>query len=293
MSTSFPVIGIMAKPHTPQLATILSEVIDICEKAQASQILIDQACQHIPCPASASFQSTSELAKSVDLIIVIGGDGSLLRAARAAAPYQTPICGINRGRLGFLTDICPDSDSLHQALPKILSSDYVFEPRFLLQASLYRDEACVEQQLALNDVVLHSGHIARMIQFDIFINAQFVCTQRSDGLITATPTGSTAYALSGGGPILHPSLEAITLVPMHPHTLSARPIVVHAQDSIELRISEDSDHVPNLSCDGQVNLSLQVHDKIVIERYEHPIRLIHPIGYNYFSVLRSKLNWGN
>ena len=232
--------------------------------------------------------STKELQGKTDLLIVVGGDGSLLNAAHIAVPQKLPVLGINRGRLGFLTDIPPDE--LTQ-IRDILDGHYHEEMRFLLEALVVEDKKIVAQIIALNDIVLFPGNAPRMIEFDIFINEEFVCNQRADGLIIATPTGSTAYALSGGGPILHPQLNAVALVPMFPHTLSSRPIVIEANDQIKVIISPENDNPPYISNDGQQRVPVKPGENVYIHKYKYPLYLIHPINYNYYDTLRRKLAW--
>ncbi|SDM02411.1 NAD+ kinase [Modicisalibacter muralis] len=231
------------------------------------------------------------LGELCDLAVVVGGDGSMLGAARALCRTGTPVLGINRGRLGFLTDISPDE--LEEKVGEVLAGDYVSEERFLLDAEVYREGALVGTADGLNDVVIHPGKAARMIEFEMFVNDQFVYSQRSDGLIIATPTGSTAYALSGGGPIIHPGLEAITLVPMFPHTLSSRPIVVDAASEIKVHIGEINEAYPHISCDGQTQVVSKPGDMLYVRRKPQRLTLIHPRGHNYYEICRSKLGWSS
>ena len=220
----------------------------------------------------------NQLPATIDLIIAVGGDGSLLHAAHYAHRAGIPVLGINRGRLGFLTDIHPNDLA---TIDEILAGHYLTEERFLLSTAVGD---------ALNDIVLLPGS-ARLIEFDIFINEKFVCQQRADGLIIATPTGSTAYALSGGGPILHPSLNAIVLVPMFPHTLSNRPIVVEGNATVALVISEHNEANPVISCDGSARKPIAVGTHIHIKKHPKTLTLIHPKDYEYFGTLREKLGW--
>lgn len=228
----------------------------------------------------------NELENTCDLIIVVGGDGSMLQATRAAAKFSIPVLGINRGRLGFLTDIAPDE--IESRLHPIIQGEFITEERFILHAELPGDHKNVD---ALNDVVLLPGKHAHMIEFEIFIDNKPVCSQRADGLIIATPTGSTAYALSGGGPIMHPSLNAMVLVPMFPHTLSSRPIVVSANSRVEILIDKTTESAPGVSCDGQEKLLVQPGQKFSVIKNKNPVQLIHPLDYNYYETLRSKLKW--
>lgn len=230
------------------------------------------------------------IGQKVDLAIVVGGDGSLLGASRALANFGTPVLGINRGTLGFLTDIRPS-----EAIEKVgqaLLGQFTEEKRWLNSVEVIRDEQIIAQATALNDVVLHKGQSARMLGFDLCIDDQFVYSSRSDGLIVSTPTGSTAYALSAGGPIMHPKLNALVLVPMFPHTLNARPIVVPAGCVVSVTVTEKHQALPQVSCDGQTHISLLLGDRVLIRQSEDQLTLLHPPGYSYYEVCRSKLQWG-
>lgn len=224
-----------------------------------------------------------------DLIIVVGGDGSLLSAARMAMKVNTPVIGINRGRLGFLTDILPQDIETH--LTEVLAGQYTEEKRFLLHTTISDKNTIYFEGDALNDVVLGRGSDTHLIEFDIFINDQLVGHFRSDGLILSTPTGSTAYALSAGGPITHPRLNAIILVPMFSHSLSSRPLVIDAESRIELGISESNDNELRVSCDGQESRMVKPGQKVSIEKNSNQLRLLHPLDYHYYDTLRSKLGW--
>lgn len=235
--------------------------------------------------------STQKLLGEIcDLVIVVGGDGSLLGAARALAKHNTPVLGINRGRLGFLTDISPD-EGMEEAIQAVLDGEYVEEQRFLLDAEIKRNGVALAGSEALNDVVLHPGKSARMIAFDLYVEGQFVHHQRADGMIVSSPTGSTAYALSGGGPIMHPKLDAIVLVPMFPHTLSSRPIVVDGNSEIKLVIGESNETYPTVSCDGQKHIPCAPGDAVTIRKKPHKLKLIHPKDHNFYEICRSKLGW--
>ena len=226
-----------------------------------------------------------------DLVIVVGGDGSLLGAARALCRYNVPVLGVNRGGLGFLTDISPDE--LEARVGRVLAGEYMMETRFLLDAIVRRDEEQLGSSEALNDVVLHPGKSARMIEFELHIDGQFVYSQKSDGLIVATPTGSTAYSLSAGGPIMHPKLEAMVLVPMFPHTLSSRPIVVDSNSELKIIVSKQSGIYPQVSCDGQVHITCAPGDSLTIRKKPHKLRLLHPLDHNFYGICREKLGWSS
>ncbi|MES2213083.1 MAG: NAD(+) kinase [Pseudomonadota bacterium] len=291
MKLKFQKIGILGKPKEPSFDKIIIQLADILTALGAQVAFEIDFAERLQTDPMNVFDLDT-LCRVSDLLIVIGGDGSILHAARAAVRHDTPILGIHRGRLGFLTDICPQDISTE--IPRILMGDYLEEPRFLLEAQLISAAGeAYEPVRALNDIVLHSGEIARMIEYELWVDGVYVCRQRSDGLIVSTPTGSTAYALSGGGPILHPSLDAIALVPMNPHTLSSRPLVVRSEALVQLRIPPETDHLPKVTCDGQVRLSTAVNDVIEIRRYPTPVRLIHPMNHDYFKMLRDKLGWGS
>ena len=201
------------------------------------------------------------------------------------------LLGVNRGRLGFLTDISPSD--LEERLGKVLEGEYIEETRFLLDGHVERNGQPVGFGSALNDVVLHPGKSTRMIGFDLFIDGHFVYSQRSDGLIVSTPTGSTAYSLSAGGPIMHPKLDAIVLVPMFPHTLSSRPIVVKGDSLIRLDVLERNRIHPPVTCDGQVNMTARPGDAVVLRKKPHRLTLLHPLGHSFYASCRDKLRWSN
>ena len=226
-----------------------------------------------------------------DLIVVVGGDGSLLSAARMAIRVNVPVIGINRGRLGFLTDISPLE--IESQLGAVLAGKYCEERRFLLHMRIHDEDTIYFQGDALNDVVLSRGNETHLVEFDVYINQQFVSHYRSDGLILATPTGSTAYALSAGGPIMHPQLNAIVMVPMFSHSLSSRPLVIDGQGSVELRISISNDNKLQISCDGHESSLVEPGQYVTVEKNTQELRLLHPSDYHYYDTLRIKLGWGS
>ncbi len=233
----------------------------------------------------------NQLGERCDLVIVVGGDGSLLGAARALATQNVPLLGVNRGRLGFLTDITPEE--IETKVGEVLAGKYMMETRFLLDMQVSRDGVFLEGGDALNDVVMHPGKFIRMIEFELYIDGQFVYSQRSDGMIISTPTGSTAYALSGGGPIMHPKLDAMVLVPLNPHTLSSRPIVVDGSSEIRIKIGEHNSAYPHVTCDGQTHVVTQPGDEILIQKKPQKLKLIHPLNHDFYEICRSKLGWGS
>lgn len=284
-------IILMGRPKVTGVPETVVALYDYLQQREAN-IAVDADTAKMLTGVKSPIIVSPKILKSYELIIVVGGDGSLLNAAHLALSYNLPVLGINRGRLGFLTDIHPND---LQKVGEVLEGKYHIEPRFLLDAHLYKESTkkAFAQDMALNDVVLLPGDIAHMIAFEIYINHQFVCKQRADGLIIATPTGSTAYALSGGGPILHPQLDAVVLVPMFPHTLSSRPIVVSGSSEIELKISSSNLVSPHISCDGQNRIALPPGGRVQVRRKPQLLRLVHPQDYNYFQTLREKLKWEN
>jgi NAD+ kinase len=237
----------------------------------------------IPCPEQ-SFATRAEL------IIAIGGDGTLLYAARLVAGHPVPLLGVNRGRLGFLTDVTPNS--MLEDLDTVLAGRYTEDRRSLLAARLERRGAAPVRALALNDVVVNKRETGRTMDFETSINGRFVNSHGGDGLVIATATGSTAYALSCGGPIVEPDLDVWVLAPISPHTLSDRPIVVRAGSTIELRLSDRPESRAQVTCDGTTLGDLEQGDRLFVQSADAQITLLHPPGYDYYRLLRSKLHWG-
>lgn len=278
-------IAVIAKPDTAgQLRSTLLGLKTVLDERRLSMLPDPRAAallglgQGIPIDA---------LAEQSDLAVVVGGDGTLLSAARQMADHEIPLLGVNLGRLGFLVDFSPAD--IGATLGAVLDGSFDEDRRFLLNAQVGDQPP----ELAFNDIVLHKWNIARMIEFETWIDGRFVYTQRSDGLIVSTPTGSTAYALSGGGPLLAPDLDAIALVPICPHTLSNRPIVVQASSAIEISVCGHTDPKDvRITCDGATSLMIADGDKLRIRRHPTPIRLLHPVGHDHFNVLRAKLGWG-
>jgi len=229
-----------------------------------------------------------DIGAHADIAIVLGGDGTMLNAARRLARYKVPLVGINQGRLGFMTDI-PRKDML-SVMDDLLDGKFQPESRMMLDAEVVYAKKENAFNIALNDIVIDKGAIGRMIEYNLSIDGEFVSTQRADGLIISTPTGSTAYALSANGPILHPALTGIALVPLCPHALTNRPVLIDDRSEIEVVVTHADD--ARVYFDGQVTLDLRYGDAIRIRRSEHSICLLHPPGYQYFSMLRQKLHWG-
>ena len=297
MTFKFKRIGILGRPYDYNANTV-SLINNICECLINQQIdtLIDQDTAQLI--NTAGFKLTPKIAvatrheigKECDLAIVIGGDGSMLNAARTLADYDISVIGIHRGRLGFLTDINPNN--IDAELNKILAGSYIKTEIYIVHADIIQDGVVRQRVSAVNEVVINSGNITRMIEFEVYINEQFVYQQRSDGLIIATPTGSTAYALSGGGPIVNPELKALTLVPMFPHNLTSRPIVISDTSKIKIIPVISDNLIPSVSGDGQPIELLKHGDIIQVYKSDKVLHLLHPSDYNYYETLRTKLHWG-
>ena len=229
-----------------------------------------------------------EAAARADLVIAIGGDGTMLHAARNVAGRDVPLVGINRGRLGFLTDVSPEQ--LRDALDAILEGNYLAEPRLTLEARVGKQKASA--MFALNDIVLQKGDTGRLLDFTTEVDDVYVNTHRGDGLIVATPTGSTAYALSCSGPIIQPNVDALVLVPICPHTLSDRPLVLPSSSEIRVTLDNAGGSEAHVVCDGESLARMSEGDVLTVTLAKQPVTLLHPREYNYYELLRSKLNWG-
>lgn len=282
-------IGLMGRPGNTTVADTLEHLLGFLQGRGINVIFDEDTAMILPRPGL-QVCTRGMLGESCDLVIVVGGDGSMLHAARSLARFNKPVLGINRGRLGFLTDISPAE--IEDKVAAVLDGNYVIEQRFMLNMEVKSVGNPVGEGIAFNDIVLHAGKSVHMIEFELYIEGQFVYRQRSDGLIIATPTGSTAYALSGGGPIMHPKLDAIVLVPMHPHTLSSRPIVVDGNSEIKLLICTD-DINPMVSCDAQTGISLRAGDWVYINKHPFKPRLLHPPGHDFYAACRTKLGWSS
>ena len=286
MQRPFRTIALIGKYKSPEIAEPLLRLGHFLAERKIRVLLDQLTASHIgDCPYPVL--PLEELGRQADLAIVIGGDGTMLNIARTFAPHDVALVGVNQGRLGFLTDI--SIDTMFDTIGAMLKGEFVTEARMLLHAEIFRAQARVFDVLALNDAVVSKGLKGSMIEFEVRIDGQFVYSQRSDGLIVATPTGSTAYALSAGGPIVHPSLSVIALVPICPHTLSNRPVVISSESTVEIVVQGAYD--PYAHFDSHSHFDLQDGDRIVLRRYEHGISLLHPSGHRYYAMLREKLNW--
>jgi len=255
-----------------------------------TELIVDENCAKLLPNSGFRQMQLAQLSQECDLAIVVGGDGTMLRAARVVAEYDVPLLGINRGRLGFLTDIPADSIEAH--LEDILDGNYIVGERFLLDCRVERNGKNIEERDAFNEVIIQKWNIAKLIELETYVNQTLVHSQRADGMIVATPTGSTAYALSGGGPILHPTLDALVLVPICPHSLSNRPIVIDGNSVVEIVVGTPEIDQARLSCDGEISTELMTGDRVRIQKKDKKVRFLHPAQHNHFNTLREKLQWG-
>ena len=290
MRASFRKIGLAGRKRQRGIAVVLKQLLELL-RSRGVDVVLEDTLGDVVSGEDQPLATLEDMGQQADLVIVVGGDGSLLSAARRLAKFSIPVLGVNRGRLGFLTDITPDD--MVQQIPAVLDGQYASEKRFLLDAEIRRNGAAISQEHALNDVVVNSGASAQMIEYQLSIDGIFVYRQRADGLIVSTPTGSTAYSLSGGGPIMHPALDAVVLVPMFPHALSSRPIVVDGSSEIRLDILARNRIHPPVTCDGQANMKARPGDSVHICKNPHPLTLLHPVGHDFYASCRDKLRWSN
>jgi len=285
----FQTIAISGKPGDAAVAETVRRIVEHLVERDRT-VLVDSAIASESDMADITVAPREELASRCDLLISVGGDGTLLSVARSLVDYDVPILGVNLGRLGFLVDVSPGNLS---ELDLILAGEFIADERFLLEATVRHDDEILERQVALNDVVLQKWNTARMIEFSIHVNGELISHNRSDGLIVSTPTGSTAYAMAGGGPILHPHTDAMVLVPICPHTLSSRPLVINAESEVEVNVAADALGRCSISCDGQRDFVVAPGARLFIRRYPRRVRILHPPQYRYFELLRAKLRWGD
>lgn len=290
MAFTFNQIGIVGTHRNPLVAETVQQLLNLLLEWGVKVMIEEESAAALGDVGKAYAMPLDTMIKACDLAIAVGGDGNLLNAARQFSVHNVPVLGINRGQLGFLTDIKPEL--LEAQLKPILMGEFREEKRFLIEASVKQEGVYADQGNALNDIVLFPGEVAQLIEFELFIDKQFVYSQRSDGLIISTPTGSTAYSLSAGGPLIQPHLNVLVLVPMFPHTLTSRPIVIDADSEILIQVAEHNKTHPRLSYDGQSHTALVPGAQIKIRKQARPLRLIHPFSHDYYAVLRTKLHWG-
>ena len=279
-------IGLFCKPKAPSAANTLSKLIHWLRKLNC-QVFLDTATATIINESSSHSKATiSEIA---DLLIVLGGDGTLLSVARAAHPHNVPILAVNLGSLGFLAEI--SLDELYPTLENILNEKFKIESRMLLNAYIWRNGKKVEDYNVLNDIVINKGVVARVINLQVLVDGQYMTSYRADGLIIATPTGSTAYSLSAGGPIIHPSMQTLVLSPICPFTLTNRSILIPDQSIIQVKLDAEYNDV-RVTLDGQESYKMKAGDILEIQKTKTTLQLIKGPNKNYYKILRKKLHWG-
>lgn len=285
----FTRIGIVTKTHEPAVKDALETVLAVLNR-RGLEVLVEIQPDTEGAIGEYRIAPRSELPATCDLVLSIGGDGTLLLSAGLIYPRQVPLLGINLGRLGFLTDLA--LADIGTGIDAVLDGHYLSEQRAVLGCEVVRGDIVLASEDGLNDVVVQKWNTARLITLETYVDGKFLHSQRSDGMIVATPTGSTAYALSGGGPILEPSIRALVLVPVCPHTLTNRPIVVSDSATIEIHIATERQDESRVTCDGNSIQELLPGDRVRVFRREQSVTLLHPATYDHFATLRAKLNWG-
>lgn len=285
MNALHKTVGLIGKYKSPEIADPLLRLARFLA-GRGVRVLIDRLTAANIGDCNYPVMSLEDIGREAELAIVLGGDGTMLNIARTLAPFDVALVGVNQGRLGFLTDI--SIDTMFDTIGDILDGSYVTEERMLLEAEVFNAHR-VFSVSAFNDVVISKGLKGSMIEFEVRIDGKFLYSLRSDGLIVATPTGSTAYALSAGGPILHPALSVMTLVPVCPHTFSSRPIVISSDSAVEILLVTAADARAHF--DSHSNYDLHDGNRVVVRRCKHTIRLLHPAGHDYYNMLRDKLHW--
>jgi len=286
MNTPFPNIAILGRHNDSRVAQPMQMLTRHLTKAGINVLASNTLQLDLPI----THMDDADLCDNADLVIAIGGDGTMLYAARLARESGTPILGINRGRLGFLADVTPDE--VINSVEQVLRGNYTRDTRLLLEACLHTSSGKKKTEFALNDVVLQRRQTGRMVDFSTRVAEQFVNTHSGDGLIIATPTGSTAYALSCGGPIIEPQLNAVAIVPICPHTLTDRPLLISADRPIEVVLLERDDTIADITVDGYSMGAIRPDDKLIVSAADQRITLVHPPSYDFYGILRSKLFWG-
>ncbi|MEM6998658.1 MAG: NAD(+) kinase [Pseudomonadota bacterium] len=284
----FKRIGLITNSGVKAIQTTLTEVVEYLDSREL-EVMLDQCCANLLDDHNLQVFEANELGKHCDLVIAIGGDGTMLMASHILCDFNVPLLGINLGHVGFLADI--PADDIATNMDEILNGHYVEDVRFLLWGEVYRDGNCIHDGYAFNDIVIQKWNVARLLELETYINDAFVHTHRSDGMIVSSPTGSTAYALAGGGPVVHPSLDALVLVPICPHSVTNRPIVVDGNSHIEIVITTKEVDQARLTYDGEIKFELASNDRVRIKKKNKEIRLIHPPGHDQFHILREKLHW--
>ncbi len=287
-TVSFRRCGLVVKRDARDVKATLHAVLE-CLGSLGVPVVTDLDTARTLAPELPAFP-LQEISAHCDLMIVIGGDGTLLRACRAVVPDGLPLLGINLGRLGFMVDIAPGA--IDEVLPEIIAGRHVEEKRFVLEAHQNKPETSKALGIAINDVVIRHTEPVSMLEFATYADDHLISHHRADGLIISTPTGSTAYALSAGGPMMHPASDSVAVVPICPHTLSDRPLILPAATSVRVEVNGRDGRGAIVTLDGYHNTTLATGDSLTVKRSSAPLRLIHPIDYDWYGILRSKLNWG-
>ncbi len=285
--SNFQTIGIVGKSRDPRVLPAVREVCEVLAEL-GCRVLLENlpGTEDLPQDGRLDFDA---LDPAIDLLVVVGGDGTMLRAGRRVHGRPIPLLGIHHGRLGFLTDIRPGE--LREAMQRVLGGEYRIENRLTLTAAITGGRDPRGPYTAINDVVIRNQDAVRMIEFETWLGDEFISVHRADGFIVATPTGSTAYALSSGGPVIHPGLDALAMVPVCPHTLSDRPLMVPSRHTIRVVLKGTEDRAM-MTCDGAVNETLRFGETLEVRASDVHLQLVHPTTYRYFDVLRDKLSWG-
>lgn len=287
---SIRTVGVIGKRTDPAALPTLRALCALLQE-MGCEVLVDDHHAALAQSAGLPAVARQQLGERCQLVVVVGGDGTLLDAGRSLGRYGVPLLGVNQGRLGFMVDVRPDE--MRQALQAVLAGQGVADDRLLLSMVIrHADGSAEPPALAVNDVVLRNFANIRMLDFETWLGDEFISQHRADGMIVSSPTGSTAYALSGGGPVVHPSVSALTLVPICPHTLSDRPIVVPTTAAVRIVLRGPAPAMATVTCDGQVSRPIRPGDTVEVAQASHRLRLVHPASYQYFSLLRDKLHWG-
>lgn len=286
MKFPFKIVALVGRFRTPEITGPLLDLAGFIAAKGITVVVDTNTAEHLD-RHDFRVLALEKMEGVVDLAIVLGGDGTLLNVARTLAPFGIPLIGVNQGRLGFLTDV--SIENMHETIGAMLDGKFVTEQRMLLSTHVMRGDQEVFNALAFNEIVVHRDNVSSMIEFEVRIDGDYLYFQRADGLIVSTPTGSTAYALSAGGPILHPGLDAIALVPVCPHTLTNRPIVVKSESVISINVHHAS--YVRVRFDGHSHFDLSDDDRIEVSRYSRTACLLHPVGHSYYHTLREKLLW--
>jgi NAD+ kinase len=286
IGSQFKTVALVGRSNTPGISEPLM-ALAACVAKRGCDVVFEADTAYDMGVTGYPALTPAEIGARADVAVVLGGDGTMLGIGRQLAPYKTPLIGINHGRLGFITDIA--ASDMQELVPQMLAGSFEREERTLLEARIMRNGEPIYHALAFNDVVVNRSGFSGMAELRVSVDGRFMYNQRSDGLIVATPTGSTAYALSSSGPILHPQLQGIVLVPIAPHALSNRPIVLPDDSKVGIQIVAGRD--VNVNFDMQSFTALELNDTIEVRRSRHTVPFLHPVGYSYYATLRKKLHW--